>query len=593
MIQAEYTIRTLKVMLKSLSTAFTIPRRQLPRVFFHGFILFFIIAGFWLLDSLKDPILSNLVGIEYQPIAKFLSVLTTFLVVCMYDCFTSITSKPTLFHMISIGYGLITLIIAGLLSDPIIGLENRVKNHYRLLGWLAYFTIESYGSLMVALFWSYTNSIMNLEQAKGAYGLIISIAQIGAIFGATLATQAKQIGLPILFLIGSMLIFSISLLIKSYHIVFRDPKTESIKGRIRGSFYSDTDEEVIYKAKIKGSESNNNTSSITTATLVTYVQSIFGGFVDGLFLILQYNYTLKLLGISCLFEIIVTVLDYEFKILGAESVSTDTMSLFSSDTIAIITTSKDKNSQRIEDDFANLLGHFGQATNIISLLVSLLGFSYIVHRFSVRMSLLIYPSVLFSAVIITNLVPSLKVLFVMVSILKALAFSLNEPVKELLYIPTSESIKFKAKAWIDVFGCRSAKAIGSLLTSFSYGDANRLRMISEMPCIIISLVILALAWSIGTDFQELVQRKRIVGDDTIHPVYDLGSYTTSPDLKIYEGKRPGEVGYSGYDLHLFQGVFDDDDDSVDTESIDSRRQHTKPVHDNDWMNLPKANDDHE
>jgi len=28
-------------------------------------------------------------------------------------------------------------------------------------------SIEAYGSLMVALFWSFTNSIMDLEQAKG------------------------------------------------------------------------------------------------------------------------------------------------------------------------------------------------------------------------------------------------------------------------------------------------------------------------------------------------------------------------------------------------------------------------------------------
>lgn len=57
------------------------------------------------------------------------------------------------------------------------------------------------------------------------------------------------------------------------------------------------------------------------------------------------------------------------------------------------------------------------------------------------------------------------VLFVLLSILKATTFSLNEPVKELLYMPTSEAIKFKAKAWIDVFGARCAKALGSYITN--------------------------------------------------------------------------------------------------------------------------------
>jgi AAA family ATP:ADP antiporter len=51
--------------------------------------------------------------------------------------------------------------------------------------------------------------------------------------------------------------------------------------------------------------------------------------------------------------------------------------------------------------------------------------------------------------------------------LQGLTYSLNEPAKELLYMPTSDMIKFKAKAWIDVFGARLAKAMGAstLLTS--------------------------------------------------------------------------------------------------------------------------------
>lgn len=73
---------------------------------------------------------------------------------------------------------------------------------------------------MVALFWSFTNSIMNLEQAKGAYGLIITIAQFGAIAGSTLATQAVHIGIPQLCLIGSVFILVISLVVKIYWILF-------------------------------------------------------------------------------------------------------------------------------------------------------------------------------------------------------------------------------------------------------------------------------------------------------------------------------------------------------------------------------------
>lgn len=46
----------------------------------------------------------------------------------------------------------------------------------RYIGWVCYFSVEAYGSLMVAIFWSFTNSIMDLEQAKGTdntYAIII------------------------------------------------------------------------------------------------------------------------------------------------------------------------------------------------------------------------------------------------------------------------------------------------------------------------------------------------------------------------------------------------------------------------------------
>lgn len=157
---------------------------------------------------------------EYQPIAKLLSVVVTLIFVCLYDYLTSIVTKPSLFHIISLFFGIVFMILSALLSQPEIGLENQVKNPNRILGWVCYFAIECYGSLMVALFWSFTNSIMNLDQAKGAYGLIITIAQFGAIAGSTVATQAKDLGIPQLVLTGSVSILTISLVVKIYWIIF-------------------------------------------------------------------------------------------------------------------------------------------------------------------------------------------------------------------------------------------------------------------------------------------------------------------------------------------------------------------------------------
>lgn len=207
-----------------LASTFTLERKMIGKVLFHGLILSFIIAGFWLLDSLKDPVLTTIVGIEYQPMAKLGSVFVTLLTTFVYEYATTKLKKLELFHLVSSVFGFIFLILSALLSDPLYGLKIEEKGPQNIVGWLSYFMIEAYGSLMVALFWSYTNSIMNLEEAKGAYGLIISLAQIGAILGSTMATQATQMGIPLLFLMGSMTILSISLLMKVYVIVLPKKK---------------------------------------------------------------------------------------------------------------------------------------------------------------------------------------------------------------------------------------------------------------------------------------------------------------------------------------------------------------------------------
>jgi ATP:ADP antiporter, AAA family len=452
------------------SNYFQIPFKQLPRILFHACLLSLIIAGFWLLDSLKDPVLVRIVGIEYQPVAKLLSVITTLIVTCTYDFLTSKVSKGNLFHLVSAVFGTIFMIISALLANPETGIRNSDgANPYRLLGWAAYLSIESYGSLMVALFWSFTNSIMNLEEAKGAYGLIISVAQFGAIIGSTLATNSKSIGISVLFLVGAMSIFVISLVVKVYHICY--PKTAQLLTPVHDTY---DDHQIDYS---------------------------FQSFADGMFLVIRSRYMLLLLGISCSYEIVVTVMDYQFKLLAAAaSTVKGTQNISTADPSHVY-------GDVYEDQFANLLGHFGQATNLFSFLVSFFGFSFLVHRFGVRNSLMIFPTILFTTVIISNLVPNLSVLFISVSVIKALIFSLHDPVKELLYIPTSLSVKFKAKAWIDVFGSRVAKALGAVVTYLSYGNASTLRTISEVPCLIISFGVIVLAYTVGNEFDNKVANR--------------------------------------------------------------------------------------
>ena len=520
----EFSPRTAKL----LSDSFSIPYHELPRTLFHGIILSFIISSFWLLDSLKDPVLAQTTGIEYQPIAKFISVIATLIIVSIYDYFTSIVSKITLFHLISWIYGIDFLIFSSILSNSNYGLSSKSHGPHRFIGWLCYFTIESYGSLMVSLFWSFTNSIMNFEQAKGSYGLIIAIAQLGAIFGSTVATHANKIGISLLFLMASLSIISVSLLIKLYCIIFTDQHTTRIMKN--NPYLSFSESRLTEPFSIE-----SDIDLYSTKHFQIEIKKFFNGFFEGLTLILNYSYTQKILGVSCLYEIIVTVLDYQFKIIGAKN-------------------SYNLTSNKIDEiKFTHLLGNFGQFTNFISLIVSIFCFTFLLKSVDIKFALLIFPIILFFSILLIFLHPTLLVLFMTMSLIKGLIFSLHDPMKEILYIPTSSNIKFQGKAWIDVFGSRLAKGIGSLITN--YGSNY-----TEIPCLLLSISIILVSWYVGIEFQELIVNDQIIGE-TVNTQNLYTNIKQYDNLPIRNGLIPGDVGYDGYDLHLFEGVFPDDDEN--------------------------------
>ena len=53
------------------------------------------------------------------------------------------------------------------------------------------------------------------------------------------------------------------------------------------------------------------------------------------------------------------------------------------------------------------------------------------------------------------------IFFWVVVTFKALNYALNQPSIKQLYIPTTKDARYKAQAWIEVFGGRGSKALGS------------------------------------------------------------------------------------------------------------------------------------
>jgi len=110
---------------------------------------------------------------------------------------------------------------------------------------------------------------------------------------------------------------------------------------------------------------------------------------------------------------------------------------------------------------AEFLAYFGIAANGLALVFALIGTSFFIRRFGLTFCLVMFPTTVACVVLYVMAFPMLWALFIAMVAIKGLSYALNNPCKEIMYIPTSKDVKFKAKGWIDMFGGRSAKAAGS------------------------------------------------------------------------------------------------------------------------------------
>jgi AAA family ATP:ADP antiporter len=145
--------------------------------------------------------------------------------------------------------------------------------------------------------------------------------------------------------------------------------------------------------------------------------------------------------------------------------------------------------------------------------MSLLGTSAIIRYLGLRLTLLLFPSLCLAVIIMVRLHPTLYVVFAAMMLLKGNSYALNNPTKEMLYQPTSSSVRYKAKSWIDIFGARGSKALGSLVTNAFSDSASNLVANGSLVGMAVASFLIWNARFMGNRFDEYMASGYIVGGD--------------------------------------------------------------------------------
>ncbi len=387
-------------------------REEFKKFLRMGVIFALIIGVYWTLRPLKDAVFIQLVGSLQLPFAKTVSVIALLPLVMFYTKLLEKTSREKMLIILPTFYGVFTLLFSLLImfaqgpSEEIASRSFLASIGTQIIGYLWYLFVESFGSLMVALFWAFAADTTEPIHAKRGFPLVVAIGQIGGIIspytigGLPHRLQCSTDALSILCL-GLLILFIIPLV---RYFLRATPK------KWLASFQGKNEKKV---------ESEQEP-----------------GFLEGLKLLLKHRYLLGIFAANFIYEVVVTIFDFNFKIAASNQYAGVALS--------------------------NYLSIYGSSVNIVSLLCLLLGISNVTRFLGVGTALAAMPVIVGAALLGFLSLNSLTFLFVLMVGSKAINYALNGPALKQLYIPTTPDVKFKAQAWIETFGSRSSKQAGSM-----------------------------------------------------------------------------------------------------------------------------------
>jgi AAA family ATP:ADP antiporter len=390
----------------------TFEREEFKKFLRMGLIFALIIGVYWTLRPLKDALFIQLVGKYQLPYAKTVSVLALLPLVIFYTRLLEKTSREKMLIILPAFYGLSILVFSFIMSrvqgsiETITSISATHSVLVKTLGYVWYLFVESFGSLVVALFWAFAADTTKPEQAKRGFPFVVALGQVGGILfpygigGLPHRLNSKTDAISMLCL-G---VFTLLIIPVVRYFLKKTPQDQL------SAFHGKNESEVKEKQE--------------------------PGFLEGLKLLLKNRYLLCIFAVNFIYEVVVTIFDFNFKI-AAGSVYTG---------VAL----------------SNYLSIYGSSVNIVSLACLLLGISNVTRYLGVGIALACMPIIVGVALFGFMTLYSLTFLFALMVGSKAINYALNGPALKQLYIPTTPDVKFKAQAWIETFGSRTSKQAGSI-----------------------------------------------------------------------------------------------------------------------------------
>jgi AAA family ATP:ADP antiporter len=269
-----------------------------------------------------------------------------------------------------------------------------------------YFWVDMYVTTCVALFWAFLNEHVTPDSARRLFGIIGAGGMVGGILGSSLSGFLAPVfgGRNLLLLTAGTTVLTFATIL----VVERQLRRAALEP-----------------------------DSAPAPTAAPPLRAAW----DGAAMVFRSPYLLGILAIVTLYEISSVLADYQF-----------------SSYVAAVFPGK-----ALADQRTAYLGQFSVATGLIGLAVQLLATSAVQRRFGLGAALSVLPLLLIGGAGAFAVLPGLLGATLWFGADATLNYGIHQSSKEALYAPTAVAVKYRAKAFIDVFGLRFAKALGAAL----------------------------------------------------------------------------------------------------------------------------------
>lgn len=455
-------------LLKKMGLSTDLDKKDLFKIFLLSLAFFCVIGSYTVLKELKDILFVLFVGKAYLGRVKWISMFMLIPATMLYAKLVDCMSRFHLLCFYSGLYGIVGIIIAYFLGDPVMGLENTVADSSRIFGWFIYLFYEGAVPFVVSLFWSFSNSVTSPETAKKGYTLMIAGSKLGGMFTAGLAwmlltptSVLGNIGFSDVFIHQFLLAFASVLLCVAPGIVWyllSQGNQENLHGY-----------EAVYQAEKKEEEQGTDQT----------------GMLAGFWMLFEQPYILAIFAIIFFYELLNVVLSVQ--------------------RIGIL---------QEAGGFSAAMFYQRMVIHSIGVFVSFFGTRVLLKKLGERVCLLLTPILIGLLLIYFMVTYDPHAVLIVFTGLSVLNYAFASPLRESLYIPTVKDIKYKSKSWIDSFGMKISKGSSS---AFIEATKNITPGTLLFNCVYISFfsIIVALwilvAWWLGKRYTQAVKNNEVIG----------------------------------------------------------------------------------